>query len=857
MSIEDVDYMKQNSIKENYTFIIDSKFRNQDEHPNPNNYVVNFDIPFKNVFGIEILDVSIPKTMYNIDKDSNILKLYINTTKSPIINYNDMVEGLVWKKFDTIKDSEIDTEIVNYILSDALKNNTTIENLRTYNITNLNKNNYIRVPNISEWKKISPSPNLNNIDNSNEKNVNYISIYNPILSEDLKNNALDNQKDYDINNIRTYNIIPIIDNTSSNYYLTWYNSGNSLIDNNYGLKWEYIGTTIPKNGNLIEKNFLTNDKLELSLEELESLNIDLSNKNNYTQILNGYYKPKTNINIGTKWKNIDGELNNYTEYKNTILANEIKNKIYIGKEITFSNKQLNDNEYDFNNNVNIFIKIITGLRWRITNTLSNLVRINNPDIIEAISKNASNIVDRIDLNITHFANPKLILNNIKANSYVLVGNTYWKPDYTYYIPDSSEMINNSEKNLWIINNSFINLIESQLNYENKYNEIVIDENTWNSFNIDKEKLLAETFILVNNQYYKIKPSYYYTPKIEYYYAIDILNINNVDDYEKMLNLFFELFTIEIPIGNYTLNKLIISLNTKFRENINQVILNRTIENVNNNNSLLINSDNYDLELTCTGNTIPADIQNILKFESNRHIIFDMNNSTLNKTLGFYSKVNESSEYLYNYTYLNINKIINYEKFYHSINLESTNKYTIIAPGIVYLIGSEYIILKCPEIEEHLYGSLSYTKNTIGLAKIRVSNWGLNEESTSYLKLKLREFHPIGKLSKITLRFENANGVLYDFRGVNHNIVFAIHYYSAKQKQNFEKSIINPEYKMNYLDYKYSQEEFEEDSDIENEENHSRVTIEDYKKMEKIYSDKKFDNGHELDYNEIIKNIYHE
>ena len=71
MSIEDVDYMKQNSLKENYTFIIDSRNRNHSEYPEPNNYVMNFDIPFKNVFGIEILDVTIPKTMYNVDIDSN------------------------------------------------------------------------------------------------------------------------------------------------------------------------------------------------------------------------------------------------------------------------------------------------------------------------------------------------------------------------------------------------------------------------------------------------------------------------------------------------------------------------------------------------------------------------------------------------------------------------------------------------------------------------------------------------------------------------------------------------------------------------------------------------------------------
>ena len=231
----------------------------------------------------------------------------------------------------------------------------------------------------------------------------------------------------------------------------------------------------------------------------------------------------------------------------------------------------------------------------------------------------------------------------------------------------------------------------------------------------------------------------------------------------------------------------------------------------------------------------------------------MNKSTLNKTLGFYSKVSDDLQYNNNYSYLNINKINIYERFYHSI--ETGNKYRIIAPGIVYLIGSEYIILKCPEIEEHLYGSLSYTKNTVGLAKIRVSNWGLNEETTSYLKLKLREFHPIGKLSKITLKFENAEGDLYDFRGVNHNIVFAIHYYSAKQKQKFEKSVINPEYKMNFIDYKYLQEENEEDSDIENDINDSVISIEDYKKMEKKYSDKKYDSGYELNYENIRKQLY--
>ena len=58
--------------------------------------------------------------------------------------------------------------------------------------------------------------------------------------------------------------------------------------------------------------------------------------------------------------------------------------------------------------------------------------------------------------------------------------------------------------------------------------------------------------------------------------------------------------------------------------------------------------------------------------------------------------------------------------------------------------------------------------------------------------------------------------------------------------------------MNYIDYKYLQEENEEDSDIENDINDSVISIEDYKKMEKKYSDKKYDSGYELNYDNIRK-----
>jgi hypothetical protein len=92
---------------------------------------------------------------------------------------------------------------------------------------------------------------------------------------------------------------------------------------------------------------------------------------------------------------------------------------------------------------------------------------------------------------------------------------------------------------------------------------------------------------------------------------------------------------------------------------------------------------------------------------------------------------------------------------------------------------------------------------------------------------------------MSLRFETNKGSLYDFKGINHNIIFAIFYYEPIQKNTPKMSILNPEYKMNYLDYLYKQEEIEGDSDDdENEdEDFSRDNIDDYKTKEQLYNER--------------------
>jgi len=901
MSIEDVDYMKQHSIKENYTFIIDSRSRNQDEYPEPNNYTINFDIAFKNVFGIEILDVTIPKTMYNVDIDTNEFIIYINTTKKEINSYTNLAKGLSWLNSGTsVPDNCI--EIINYILADELKykNKFIFSEWEKFGITNLNSNNYIKVINPLKWI------------NANISNDNII-IFNPYFSYNiLSNNNFDLTQEqfneYNIYNLRSYNIIPYL-NYTLNPHLKWYRVDNVLNDEFIGLNWESIGNKKPNNMNEIKNELLSNlliNKQHFSVEELKNLNIDNLQNNSYILVNNIYFKPTNNYNIGSKWKNCGNNIpNKGSLINNVLLEDSIYNKFInlIGDDIfNYTNTDLNNLDFSFYIDIDDYIALPLGLRWinmgiNLQNNSNSNLEINNENFINYLKQNINK--DIIEFTKDQWLSFNIL--NLKSSSFVFA-DRYWIPSLYYFKPEglwirdaleSNSLANalNEKNNLlgltWeyisdnepiygrrIYNNELSNALKNKNIFTNtewnafnildiNYNDYILSENKyyipkyiefneieWNTFNITTH-LNVENFVRINDKYFKIVPTNYSSPEILFYLPNDKIDISKENDYEYFLNNFFEKFTINIPIGNYTITKLILAINEKFRD-INLLIRNRNDSNI----KFLNTNDSFDLLLQCAGKSTPADLTNIIKFKCTRKIILDMNNSNADETFGFYSNVSKNDMFLTYFTRLSINNNINYEKSYHSVESVLDNN-VIIAPGIVYLIGSKYVLLKCPEIEQHLYGSLSYSKNTIGLAKIRTTHWGLNEESNALFKLKLREFHPIGKLSKITLRFENADGSLYDFRGVNHDIVFAIHYYSPKQTKTFSNPIINPEYKMNFMEYKYSQEEQEQESDSGDENNYSRIDIDNYKKKEILYGGKDFNNGYEVNYENIKNDLYNE
>jgi hypothetical protein len=149
----------------------------------------------------------------------------------------------------------------------------------------------------------------------------------------------------------------------------------------------------------------------------------------------------------------------------------------------------------------------------------------------------------------------------------------------------------------------------------------------------------------------------------------------------------------------------------------------------------------------------------------------------------------------------------------SVTVTQAQEYhRVEAPGLYSLVGERYATLRCPEIESASLRSLAYTTGNMGLGKIRLGVIGFSENRMDYNRVAMREFHPIGKLPRVTLRFEAGNGQLYDFKGVNHTVVMVVHYYHGFVGSAFGTSDLNPNYRPNFVEYLAHQEEQEPDSD---------------------------------------------
>lgn len=131
---------------------------------------------------------------------------------------------------------------------------------------------------------------------------------------------------------------------------------------------------------------------------------------------------------------------------------------------------------------------------------------------------------------------------------------------------------------------------------------------------------------------------------------------------------------------------------------------------------------------------------------------------------------------------------------------------MISAGLINLLGVRYVTLRCAEIEQYMgnvgkYGPFS---TGVGVFKLLGSN-EVAQLRFDYVSLIRRPLHPIGRLRRLTLRFELPDGTLFDFKGINHQILFTIKYYTpdprvrtAAAGDERRRYVLNPDYDPDFM-----------------------------------------------------------
>ncbi len=210
--------------------------------------------------------------------------------------------------------------------------------------------------------------------------------------------------------------------------------------------------------------------------------------------------------------------------------------------------------------------------------------------------------------------------------------------------------------------------------------------------------------------------------------------------------------------------------------------------------------------------------------------FDMEVSTIRTVMGFDEYAADDNGGAYRRIVVpNNNRIFASNAFDANGNLitNASRMFTgaavhrLIAPGVLYLLGTRYCVLRCDELDDHIYGSRSYGPWSPGMAVLKMFNVNdVAHQRIDFVNFARKPFHPIGKLDKLTLRFETSDGQLYDFKGINHLLVLSVKYYVPSQKRGFQGSVLNPNYQKDFASYflgrgiAYKEPESDEEDDVE-------------------------------------------
>jgi hypothetical protein len=749
MSVEDIDFLKENCIKESIIVLIDSKERDLKRFPEPGEFQVDFVEPFSFVYGIEILDTTIPRTMFMMEEGLNNLFVYNCGS---------------WYNLFSSKEPNVEQHLKfatqDYASADAFVN-AIVEQIEVYE-----------------------SEAGLNIANSNFE-----------ISMDFDSNP-------EVSHSRDNQSHPIVRFISKVPFFI--NATKSTCKDTFG--FNSLNTHSTENS--------------LSLRSMigpgKNRNVDMSNR--YKTTL-----PSSKINL------VSTEMNSHVPDSLTIIVHEFDPPtLETNNVFTINITQLGRYVilfHDSNNNSTIKeIKIQFGdenLSTQITDSLTFFQS-------TAVGEHTFTLTSSEEVTV------KILLESELKRYYVSTQDWYVNDSIEYkleYKHDNDLCSQSSLFNFEIENDNqqtipiFLEIKDTESNIIITF-EATFTSSSTKRFEFDIEQ--DREFYLFIFEHGKT-------------YTLSLITTNEFNKCSIGLLEFYH-------VSEYINDELFIS-----KPWVGSSVTETTYSR---NDSFPINYVLYSVKIT-TGIDTAQDLsreQCVLKISSDS--FFDLSDHSVD--IHMKSEYDSTSnEWVFTFVNENFddNFITNiYTTFFNQINpvlfstlplttnytltiglkkLErqdnSDNYFTIVSPGMLNLGVENYIILRCDEIEQHLRGSHYYDGLSPGLGVLNMTVQGFAESKNEFYAINYKEFHPIGRLSKMKFRFERKfDKKVYNFRNVNLHFLMKIKYYRPYRKPVFKKSILNPEYNPDYVGYinnTYSLEEplSDDDDDDDEDDDEEQVT----------------------------------
>jgi hypothetical protein len=160
------------------------------------------------------------------------------------------------------------------------------------------------------------------------------------------------------------------------------------------------------------------------------------------------------------------------------------------------------------------------------------------------------------------------------------------------------------------------------------------------------------------------------------------------------------------------------------------------------------------------------------------------------------------------------------RMFVSVFQAESQQQALVSPGMLDMGGVPYVMFRVAELEEHAFagdGNNSSTINGLGIFKLLAGSNGISNMRFDFTNLVRRPFHPIGKLCRLSIRMEQSDGTLYDFKGINHNILLVLKYLVPSVKSavpRYNIRMLNADYEPDAQKYLIARRRLIDDLDDE-------------------------------------------